>query len=159
MPKPNPIRDLRNADPNRRADALAAHAIEQIVGQQTNPLFAAALGFMRPVLHDHLRKNLGPRALPDLTRAMRSAQQKPQTQQQEAPPCQKPAGLSRDAALNTMGLKEGANKEEISAAYRSIATLYHPDKFMDKPAELQRFAEKKMVELNAAYQLLKGGTK
>jgi DnaJ homolog subfamily C member 3 len=47
-------------------------------------------------------------------------------------------GLSRDAADN-----------EIKKAYRKLAKKYHPDKSDDKEA-----AEKKMAEINQAYEVL-----
>lgn len=152
MPAKTTTRDLLTGQPNR-LDAIAAQAIEQLAAQHQNPIFDQALDFMRPVLHDHLRRNLGPRSLPQINKALKGARM-PQPEPERPRPAQ-PA--PRAEALKVMGLKETATEAEISAAYRAIAPLYHPDKFSNKPAELQNFAEAKMRELNAAHEFLKGG--
>ncbi len=51
-----------------------------------------------------------------------------------------------------LGIKEGANQEEIKAAYREQVKKYHPDKHQDNP--LQELAEEKLQEINEAYEYL-----
>ncbi|WP_027399315.1 J domain-containing protein [Anaerovorax odorimutans] len=51
-----------------------------------------------------------------------------------------------------LGVKEGASKEEIKAAYREQVKKYHPDKFQDNP--LYELAEEKLQEINEAYDYL-----
>jgi molecular chaperone DnaJ len=55
-----------------------------------------------------------------------------------------------------LGIKEGASKEEIKAAYKRQVKKYHPDKHQDNP--LYELAEEKLQEINEAYeQLMKNG--
>jgi Protein of unknown function (DUF4236)/DnaJ domain len=49
----------------------------------------------------------------------------------------------------------GASADEIAAAYRKIAQLYHPDKVAALGPELREVAEQKMKEINAAYDSLR----
>lgn len=52
-----------------------------------------------------------------------------------------------------LGIKPGASQEEIKKAYRKLVKQYHPDQYKDNP--LQELAQKKMVEINEAYDMLK----
>ncbi|MDD2483427.1 MAG: DnaJ domain-containing protein [Eubacteriales bacterium] len=51
-----------------------------------------------------------------------------------------------------LGIKEGATKEEIKAAYREQVKKYHPDRHQDNP--LYELAEEKLQEINEAYETL-----
>jgi molecular chaperone DnaJ len=51
-----------------------------------------------------------------------------------------------------LGVKEGASKEEIKAAYKAQVKKYHPDKHQDNP--LYELAEEKLQEINEAYDYL-----
>ena len=51
-----------------------------------------------------------------------------------------------------LGIKEGASKEEIKAAYKQQVKKYHPDRHQDNP--LYELAEEKLQEINAAYDYL-----
>lgn len=51
-----------------------------------------------------------------------------------------------------IGVRQGANKEEIKKAYREQAKKYHPDQYNNNP--LKDLAEEKMRELNEAYDYL-----
>ena len=56
-----------------------------------------------------------------------------------------------------LGIKEGATKDEIKAAYREQVKKYHPDKHHDNP--LYELAEEKLQEINEAYEyLMKDGS-
>ncbi|MDR2087901.1 MAG: DnaJ domain-containing protein [Clostridiales Family XIII bacterium] len=56
----------------------------------------------------------------------------------------------------TLGIKEGASKEEIKAAYKAQVKKYHPDRHQDNP--LYELAEEKLQEINEAYEyLMKNG--
>jgi DnaJ-class molecular chaperone len=46
--------------------------------------------------------------------------------------------------------------EELSAAYRNLAQMYHPDKVAGLAPEFQELADRRMKEINAAYALLRG---
>lgn len=52
-------------------------------------------------------------------------------------------------------LQPNASDDDITAAYRRMAQMYHPDKVTNLGAELQQLADRKMKEINAAYELLK----
>jgi len=56
-----------------------------------------------------------------------------------------------------LGVKPGASKEEIHAAYRRLVHQYHPDKVAHLGAEFQEIARKKFVEIQHAYESLTGG--
>jgi molecular chaperone DnaJ len=57
-----------------------------------------------------------------------------------------------------LGIKPGASKDEIRAAYRELAKKYHPDRYQNNP--LGDLAVEKMKEINEAYDYLlnKGGS-
>ena len=71
-------------------------------------------------------------------------------------------GAKSDTAQNTakkdpyeiLGIKTGAGREEIKAAYRKAAQAYHPDKVSHLGKELQEMAAKKFIEIQDAYQEL-----
>ena len=54
-----------------------------------------------------------------------------------------------------LGVKPNASQEEIKSAYRKLVKQYHPDQYRDNP--LQELAEKKLAEVNEAYQMLTNG--
>lgn len=60
------------------------------------------------------------------------------------------------SALRILGLEPGASKETISQAYRQLAQIYHPDKVSGLAPEFHELADRRMKEINAAYQILKG---
>jgi DnaJ-class molecular chaperone len=55
-------------------------------------------------------------------------------------------------------LRANASPAEIAAAYRNLARLYHPDKVAGLAPEFQALAEKRMKEINGAYESLKRRT-
>lgn len=59
----------------------------------------------------------------------------------------------RCAALSMFGLTRDATSSEIKDAYRTLAKVWHPDRFTGDEA-LQIKAEEKLKEINSAYQLL-----
>jgi DnaJ-domain-containing protein 1 len=70
-------------------------------------------------------------------------------------PVEAPPGKNSHA-LELLGLRAGASDAEISAAYRHLAQIYHPEKVAGLAPEFQALAERKMRGINAAYELLKG---
>ena len=58
-------------------------------------------------------------------------------------------------ARKVLGVGEGGSFDEITAAYRRLAQMYHPDKVAGLAPEFQIIAESRMKELNAAYELFK----
>ncbi len=58
-------------------------------------------------------------------------------------------------AMSVLGLQPECTAEEIVAAYRHMAQMYHPDKTTGLGPEIQKLAEQRMKEINAAHQALK----
>jgi hypothetical protein len=58
-------------------------------------------------------------------------------------------------ALKILGLQPGASLDNISDAYRRLAQMYHPDKVVGLAPEFHEIAERRMKEINAAYQVLR----
>ena len=58
---------------------------------------------------------------------------------------------ARDNPYRVFGLTEDASMAEIDQAYRRLISQYHPDRLAGAAPELQRQAEAKAREINAAY--------
>jgi len=56
--------------------------------------------------------------------------------------------------IEILGLKPGASQEEVNQAYRDLANVWHPDRFVGNP-RLQKKAEENIKEINAAYEYIK----
>jgi CspA family cold shock protein len=54
-----------------------------------------------------------------------------------------------------LGVTKGASQNEIKMAYHHAAQMYHPDKVAGLAPEFRDMAERRMKEINAAYQELK----
>ena len=54
-----------------------------------------------------------------------------------------------------LGVKRGATKEEIKAAYKKLASEYHPDKVQHLGREFRDLAQKKFVLIQNAYDMVK----
>ena len=59
-----------------------------------------------------------------------------------------------DDAYVMLGVTRGASAAEITAAYRALAQIYHPDRYADAAPRVQAEANKRMQALNAAYEQL-----
>ena len=55
-----------------------------------------------------------------------------------------------------LGLSPGASPEELKVAYRDLAKVWHPDRFLHDP-RLQEKAQEKLKEINEAYDQLRSG--
>ena len=64
-----------------------------------------------------------------------------------------PADIAK--AMSVLGLQPGCTTDEIVAAYRHMAQMYHPDKTTGLGPELQKLADQRMKEINAAHQSVK----
>ena len=62
---------------------------------------------------------------------------------------------TRDNPYRVFGLTEEASDAEIDLAYRRLISQYHPDRVAGAAPELQRQAEAKAREINAAYDRIK----
>src|SRR4051794_17106010 len=63
----------------------------------------------------------------------------------------------REKCLEVLGLEPTASAQEIKAAYRDLAKVWHPDRFAHDP-RLQQKAQEKLKEINDAYRRLLDGT-
>lgn len=66
--------------------------------------------------------------------------------------------MTRDEALSVLGLERDATREEISAAYRELAQMLHPDKYGSNK-KLRARAEQQMRSINEARDILLKGAK
>ena len=59
-----------------------------------------------------------------------------------------------------LGVERGASTEALKEAYRSLARIYHPDRFAsaDLPSEMQAYANAMLARINVAYRSLAGAT-
>jgi len=55
-----------------------------------------------------------------------------------------------------LGLTPGASPEELKAAHRDLAKVWHPDRFLHDP-RLRQKAQEKLKEINEAYDQLRSG--
>ena len=53
-----------------------------------------------------------------------------------------------------LGVSESASPAEIKAAYRSMAKLTHPDRFMKQPEAVREKMKRKFQEIQEAYEML-----
>jgi hypothetical protein len=58
------------------------------------------------------------------------------------------------SAQDVLGVGADATPEEVAAAYHQLAQLYHPDKDANLAPEFMVIAERRMREINAAYEEL-----
>jgi DnaJ-domain-containing protein 1 len=62
---------------------------------------------------------------------------------------------AKDNPYRIFDLNEDASDAELDQAYRRLISQYHPDKLAGAAQELQRQAEAKAREINAAYDRIK----
>ena len=77
-----------------------------------------------------------------------------QERQRDAPPPPVPV-VPASPALEVLGLRAGASKAEVAAAYKKLARAHHPDKVANESREIREKSEQRMKEINAAYSLLR----
>ena len=61
--------------------------------------------------------------------------------------------MTRDEALSVLGLSADAGRDDITAAYRELAQMLHPDKYGDSK-RLRERAERQMRSINEARDVL-----
>jgi hypothetical protein len=62
---------------------------------------------------------------------------------------------SLKSAYEILGVSVGASAEQITAAYRQMAKMYHPDRLANLAPEFMDIAEERMKDINDAYAKLK----
>ena len=61
--------------------------------------------------------------------------------------------MSKESYYHVLGLEPGAPAQEVKTAYRDLAKVWHPDRFVHDP-KLQRKAQEKLKEINEAYEAI-----
>jgi hypothetical protein len=61
------------------------------------------------------------------------------------------------APFEVLGVSPSATPEEVNAAYRILAQIYHPDRYVDSPPEVRQESEDRMKALNEAYREAQNG--
>jgi len=67
----------------------------------------------------------------------------------------RPMTLGR--ACELLGVAATSTRGQIKAAYRHMVSQWHPDRLGSRTEEVRQLATEKMVEINAAYRLLRSG--
>ena len=61
---------------------------------------------------------------------------------------------ARDELLGVLGVNATATRQELSAAYRRLASEHHPDRFHGATEEAQAVASSRFIEITRAYEEL-----
>lgn len=61
------------------------------------------------------------------------------------------------APYEVLGVSPSATPAEVTAAYKVLAQIFHPDRFNGAPESVQREAEVRMKSLNEAYSFARRG--
>ena len=62
--------------------------------------------------------------------------------------------LTPESARKVLGVAATSTREQIRAAYRKMASRYHPDRLAQSGASEQKLAGERMASINQAYRLL-----
>lgn len=68
-----------------------------------------------------------------------------------------PHPLTLESACRALGVSAMSTREQIRAAYREMASRYHPDRLSPGGARQQKLASDRMASINEAYRLLCAG--
>ena len=95
----------------------------------------------------------------------RDAEEQAAREEEERLKAKKSGTINRTAeeydALELLGVKASATKEEIALAYRKLVKLYHPDRLRGlgvSPKKIE-FAAERLSEINNAYRVLMSAAK
>ena len=61
------------------------------------------------------------------------------------------------APFEVLGVSPTASSEEVNAAYRILAQIFHPDRYQESAEEVRRESEARMKALNEAYHAAQKG--
>lgn len=88
------------------------------------------------------------------SKASSDYQQSSGYQYKEQPNTEVPKESKDKSPYTILNVSPNASKDEITAAYRKMAQMYHPDKVAGLAPEFRELAEKRMKAINAAYEQL-----
>lgn len=91
---------------------------------------------------------------PDPARA-RPRSSPPATRPKSHVPAGKPSPSPLAQAYATLGLTSAASADQVRAAFREKAKEYHPDRVAHMAPEFREIAERKMKEINEAYDRIR----
>ena len=74
--------------------------------------------------------------------------------EQETPAGSRQTASAKDPYV-VLNIPRNATGDEINAAYRKLAQMYHPDKVAGLAPEYYEIAETKMKDINAAYEQIR----
>ena len=57
--------------------------------------------------------------------------------------------------LAVLDLRDGADPDQLTAAFRRLAKEHHPDRYVHADEATRRFHEERMLEINRAYRRLR----
>lgn len=78
--------------------------------------------------------------------------QKQQQQQSSSRPTYNYSASMLESSLKILGLNNGATLDEVKSAYRKLAKLNHPDRFMNEDQAHQIIAHERFLKIQEAYE-------
>ncbi len=78
--------------------------------------------------------------------------QKQQQQQSSSRPTYNYSASMLESSLKILGLSNGATIDEVKSAYRKLAKLNHPDRFMNEDQAHQKIAHERFLKIQEAYE-------
>jgi DnaJ like chaperone protein len=78
--------------------------------------------------------------------------QKHQQQQSSSRPTYNYSASMLESSLKILGLNNGATIDEVKSAYRKLAKLNHPDRFMNEDQAHQKIAHERFLKIQEAYE-------
>jgi DnaJ like chaperone protein len=78
--------------------------------------------------------------------------QKQKQQQSSSRPNYNYSASMLESSLKILGLNNGATIDEVKSAYRKLAKLNHPDRFMNEDQAHQKIAHERFLKIQEAYE-------
>ena len=75
-------------------------------------------------------------------------------QRQQRAPSKSRSQYKREKAAKVLGISVNASIDEIKKAYRGLAKVHHPDRFVGESEGQQKIAEERFIQIQQAYELM-----